>query len=670
MFVLADDKTDKFVTLFYERPMGRTGASELVKGQLQAKVNEQAARIAYLERRVGDLKVIITEICDHHEIPRPDLRFRHYVPLSVTRRHFAESVVQEDDDTEPQNGGLTQKLLGEMVVNQGRKSRRYSEQTKSLYATVFLRSPSAYKALATVLPIPQPRTLMRLSAGPLRDIQERVQSPERAREALLEFRSRFPSDDPILGVLSVDACSHSDYFAKEEPTALAQAVQLEVFLAKFRPPGLEFPRKPNNYCFVYYFQPLDPRMPCLPLHICSEPSGKAQMKHVKVMDDLVDICQDLGFTVIMKCSDGDNEYYTETRKSYKSITDICEKFDDVELVAQLGLEILDGLTLFGADMLHILKNARTRLLTGVVSPNVTQPRRLDLAEIKKILDVPKECWENSDLNKMVDALPIAMFTFQNVWALYNAGLEREAMYFLMFTLFHSFFRADCDFVTRIGLGTQFIRYARMYIDYVAWTTKNGTCMCGEVRRKGGSITLFTECHLQRMIVTVTVVMAILLVQPDGDVIALDRCSTHPLENFFGLLRVFCSFKHTYTNILDKIARTQYIRQISHELGLSSKVNTRLNIAGEKVEIQKKKTGFLDADYSPGMMYLIDSVYAIHILKVDVPFADVLRTMNVFFRKAGAIRTLEARTQGKYSGIQILNRLIANSRGIKQEETEQ
>ena len=219
----------------------------------------------------------------------------------------------------------------------------------------------------------------------------------------------------------------------------------------------------------------------------------------------------------------------------------------------------------------------------------------------------------------------------------------------MFTLFHGFFRADCDFVTRIGLGVQFIRYARMYIDYIAWTTQNGTCLCSEVRRKGGSITLFSECHLQRMIVTVTVVLGILLVQPDGDVIALDRCSTHPLENFFGLLRVFCSFKHTNTNILDKIARTQYIRQVSHELGLSSKVNTRLNIAGEKIEIQKKKTGFLDADYSPGMMYLIDSVYTIHILKVNVPYADVLRTMNVFFCSVSRISTPEARTQGKYSG---------------------
>ena len=83
-----------------------------------------------------------------------------------------------------------------------------------------------------------------------------------------------------------------------------------------------------------------------------------------------------------------------------------------------------------------------------------------------------------------------------------------------------------------------------------------------------------------------------------------------------------------------------------------------------------KTGFLDADYSPGMMYLIDSVYTIHILKVNVPYADVLRTMNVFFCSVSRISTPEARTQGKYSGIQILNRLIANSRGVKQEETGQ
>ena len=100
---------------------GRTEASGLVMGRLQAKVDQQAGRIAYLERKLEDLKAIIAEMCECHEIPRPDLRFRHHVPLRVTQRHFAEDTVCEDDEAEHRNEDLTAKLLGEMVINQGKK---------------------------------------------------------------------------------------------------------------------------------------------------------------------------------------------------------------------------------------------------------------------------------------------------------------------------------------------------------------------------------------------------------------------------------------------------------------------------------------------------------------------------------------------------------------------
>ena len=365
----------------------------------------------------------------------------------------------------------------------------------------------------------------------------------------------------------------------------------------------------------------------------------------------------------MKCSDGDNEYYGEARKSYEIVTKMCGNFEEIEAIADLGLEVMEGLTLFGADMLHLLKNARTRLLTDAVSPNLQLPRKLSLDLIKKHLDVPKECWDNSDLNKMVDALPITMFTFKNVLTLFDAGLDREAMYFLLFALFQGFFRADCDYHTRICIGVQFLRYARLYIDYGNWTTANRVCRCTEVRRSGGCLTLFTECHLQRMIVTVTVVLSLMLVQPDETIMGLDRCSTHPLENFFGLLRVFCSFKHTYTNILDKIARTQYIRMINNDLGLSVKVNKRLNIAGQRVMIENQVLrGSVDADFAPGMMYLIDSSYTVHILGINQHYHIVRGIMRGFLAVLSRISMREENVQGKYSGIQILNRLIANSRG--------
>ena len=63
----------------------------------------------------------------------------------------------------------------------------------------------------------------------------------------------------------------------------------------------------------------------------------------------------------------------ETKKSYEIVTKMLVNFEDLEDTADLGLEVMKGLTLFGADMLHLLKNTRTRLLTDAVSPNLRQP---------------------------------------------------------------------------------------------------------------------------------------------------------------------------------------------------------------------------------------------------------------------------------------------------------
>ena len=81
------------------------------------------------------------------------------------------------------------------------------------------------------------------------------------------------------------------------------------------------------------------------------------------------------------------------------------------------------------------------------------------------------------MNEMVDALPIVLFTFENARTLYVDGKYDEAMFFLLFTLFHGFFRADCDHVTRVGIGLTFIRSAQKYLEYVEHTTKDRTCQC-------------------------------------------------------------------------------------------------------------------------------------------------------------------------------------------------
>ena len=639
--------------------MGRTTPQALNALRHARGLEEAHQRIEALEARITELKGIIREICDLHNLPHADLRYAHYVPVQVT-----EQLCGEEDEEEVDGGctALCDSLIGEMITNLSRKRRRYTETTKKFYCTIYLRSSAAYKALRGVLPLPSPKTLKRQMQEPIATLSSRIESMHGAHDVLFSYREKYQTITwPIAAVIAVDACSHADYFRETEDNSLAIAVGLDEFLARFNTGvPLEPVQVPScNYCFVYYLQPIHPSLPCVPLFLSTERSGKATIKQSQTLEQLTQIAKKLGFKIVMKCADGGNEYYGDVRDSYASIRSICHSFHDVELIARLGHEILAGVTHFGADMLHILKNGRTRLLTNSVSVNVRWPRRVNLWAIRQAIDIPDACFTDRFLHKMVDSFPICMFTFKNSLQLLDHALVSESMYFLLFALFQGFFRVDCSYVTRIGIGVQCIRCAQRYIDYVQWATKQRTCFCSEVRRFGSLITMFTETHLQRMIVTVTVILALMLVGPEDASMALNRCSTHPLENFFGLTRIACRFKHTYPNIRDAAARAQFIRDVHHELNLPISINKRLNIAGQKIVIQKQGHTYIDVDMSLGFMCLIDYDYARSQLGITEPLEAVTKTVREFLLMLSLLSLPEAHIPGKYSGQQILTRLIAN-----------
>lgn len=647
--------------------MSQGNPPQLTIGKLKRRLEEEEHLNAMYQEQIRRLRQIITEICEIGNLAPPDMRYGHYVPIGATER-YARQAEQEDADENHPTSEITQILLSEMVVNSQRKGRRHSVEAKKFFAAVYLQCPKAYKLLQQALPIPTERTLLRFSKEPINTIRERVEDVDRARETMRLYKEQYELSGPIYGVLSVDACSHEAYIPpKKETGSLAKAVRLEEFLSQFGPITPTERPVALKYSFLFYFQPLEATLPCFPLHVTPEASGAAQEKHLILMDQLTQVLKEEGYVTVMKCSDGDNKYYKSTTDSYQTISKFCGiGFDDVEQVARWGFEIKNGSVLFGADMLHLLKNARTRLLYRRVSMNVRYPRALNIARIKEILQVPRECFQATDLNKMVDALPILLFTFENAKALYMDGKYEEAMFFLLFALFHGFFRADCKHVTRVGIGITLIRSAQKYLDYVEQTTKDRTCKCLEVYRVGAHLTMFPVKQIERMIVTVAISLVILLMFEDGATIGMDRLSTHPLENFFGHLRLFCSFKHTYQNIAEKIARTQFIQQVKTELQLSSSINRRLNAAGQRIIIDNKTTGFQDIDLSTSIMALIDWGYCQNKLGVKGKFEEHQKAVEYLLSSLATLKIPGLNVSGKYSGVQILSRLIINSRGDGQE----
>lgn len=639
--------------------MSRPSFNELNLARMSHRIETLEQEIRALERRNDVLKQIINDMCNITGLEPPDLRYQRYVPVSRSR----QDDLRDREELSPQSHvvvELRDELVAELMINSSRDYRRHSDEAKLFYSTIYLLSASAYESLARVLPLPCSKTLHRRISSPLQEMQRNLEDIKRVPEVFGQMKRKW-GDDCLTGCLSIDACSHSSYIPPSRPSQLAESCHLDEFLQQFG----EIPQSKviHKYCFVFYYQPLDPKIPCSAVYITSEPSGKAKDYHTEALNVIAEMAKCQGFRIVMLCSDGDNTYYKETTSSFMTLkSDYNEIFQDWKRLLDLGKDILDGkVTMFGADMLHLLKNMRTRMLEGRLSLNVRNPEALDMRGMKQ-LKIPAECFINSDLNKMVDALPIQLFTFTNADWLFEQGFDSEAIFVLVFALFHGFFRSECSMGDRIEMGMTVMATLNLYMEYLDEMTRAGLCKCLEYRRKNSIATMVTRKQIERIVTTVAVAIGVLLAIPGGSLVGMDRMSTHPLENFFGLLRVLCRYKHSYENISAKIAKTLFIREARHQLGITHGISKRVNIAGQRVETQ----GRPDDDYKVHLIAVdlfagIDFDYVRGRFK-EMPHDQHYARVRAFTNRMAQLNLPTANPAGEFSGQQILSRLITISRG--------
>ncbi|KAK8895126.1 hypothetical protein M9Y10_023568 [Tritrichomonas musculus] len=65
-------------------------------------------------------------------------------------------------------------------------------------------------------------------------------------------------------------------------------------------------------------------------------------------------------------------------------------------------------------------------------------------------------------------------------------------------------------------------------------------------------------------------------------IKLVNISSHPLENLFGIVRLACYYDHSWSNMVNSIARGFYIRKLIDDNLIEVKRRHRISIAGTTV----------------------------------------------------------------------------------------
>jgi hypothetical protein len=184
---------------------------------------------------------------------------------------------------------------------------------------------------------------------------------------------------------------------------------------------------------------------------------------------------------------------------------------------------------------------------------------------------------------MRDFYPLMVYRIENVEQLFNDGKFPEAVALLPMTLLLCALRLEN---VSIGARMDMLRLAFFLVFLMNQNYDKPQNRAEAPIERGGSgirVKFLAQKSLVRFSNTVLVIMYAMKEWPTA--LALDRISTHPVENFFGLLRRALHDINTFKAIVKTVAKMRVGREcaeVERDPEVVQKIATRTNIAGVKL----------------------------------------------------------------------------------------
>lgn len=385
-------------------------------------------------------------------------------------------------------------------------------------------------------------------------LQDSIQNIESIHNLLFNYIRIFDITEPLTCILSIDAAS------------------------------LDRPNKiSNTYVFTFYLQPLNQKYKCLPIHVLSKPNGKADEDIISVTKELIKSLQNEKIIITAVATDGDDGYNKMADDTFSKYIDEFEQkgFETaVEKIENLN-EIL-----WLSDMLHILKLARKYIIKGNITVKNTLEKTFNSESLEKELQLGLSLTDSSSFSYMQDFYPLHIFDLKNLMKLYEKEMFDEFLYFLPFSIWieaitspHLKKSARLHF-----LKTAFLIFYYYFCQHKYFKFQEGITVYITKKSKGQFLNNnFVKRCMNTLIITYSIIK-------NCDDVALNRIGSHPLENFFGLIRGFCHNFDSFENFIRCSIKAHENLVLRNRFNIKQIVKKRINVAGEKIE---KNSGILE-----------------------------------------------------------------------------
>ena len=503
----------------------------------------------------------------------------------------------------PENIEFQEKFVNELVelLKQDPKTRSYSDTMYDLCFCIYHLNPKTYRFLRNLFPLPSEKSIYNHFSEIVRSNENKLTDIERASEILQDYRAEFKLNDDVIipVVVGLDACSF------DRITAAG-----------------------HKYAFCFYIQPIHPEFRCFPIHLISHEDGKANPSIITLREKIVQIIQEHNFEVVAQATDGDNAYNFDNEITLDQYIDTVFE-SGIEYAIDFFADNPDIITVYHlGDMLHILKLARARLLTGIpITFSVNNAAFVATIEnMEKVLKLGAVFSDKSATSKMKDFYPIKLFTLDNVDKLMEAEMVPEALYLLPFALW-----ATAILVPNLKKDTRkellsmaFSVFYSLYMQSLMLQREKGINV---VARKNSTALYFEDDGYLIRAMNATFTTAVLLQRFEN--VALDRIGTHVLENFFGNVRMMCCNYDSYTHIISSCAKSVIINKITSHYNIKYKVTGRVNIGGVKVKNDESENVIYNCPVPIDAFGRAFLETAAHFRIPSLPFGESVMTISAF-----------------------------------------
>ena len=343
---------------------------------------------------------------------------------------------EEEFDSNEENA-----ILEEIVQNAKQKcsQRRYSERSIIFFSEIQHISNHAYDLLRSKFAMASRQTISKRLQCEINQRIIQLQDVNEVTQIIHSYRKLYHIGyrNSLKCLISVDAiCFSPDVRAKNNrivgisPSAI-RGVELDSLLGNTEI-WIEFLSNNidsfENYAFVFMLQPLNSNYKCRPIHWLKSTKGKANTEIIILLKQLKSILDRMRIPIIGYAFDGDNAYDVMHFEMLKKISPYISSDHILSCWKNKGL-----LPLVVGDLLHIIKRARYHLtknktLVGFVMEN----HGFNAEDLKSVIKrLPSVIWSNSQLTKMVDELPLKLFSLNNLLQL---NLSLGAGYFFPFVI--------------------------------------------------------------------------------------------------------------------------------------------------------------------------------------------------------------------------------------------